>query len=185
MARWSERLVVAMTILTGLLWPPAPVLACECQAFSHEEEMSRADAIFTGTVISGTRARVEMRPAFEPMVWAFDVEGVQKGEVTATQLVVSDVSDPEASCGYKFAVGERYWVVGEYFDGRLHVSGCSSTEPTEQVRGQPPLPDPPDPSRTGLARWLAAGTLLGLVAVGCGALVLRRRKGHDAGDDLS
>lgn len=113
----------ALLILLGTL--PTPAFPCSCSPPSIPNAIERADAIFSGQVVSidlmdesfgWYGARVELR-----------VFRGWKGRSGSRAVVFTEPSS--AACGFPFRVGERYLVfarrVGE--DRRLGTGLCSRT----------------------------------------------------------
>lgn len=102
--------------------PPRVVYACSCiMPGTPQEELSRADAVFGGTVTSIERVdQMTLRVTF-------DVGRIWKGP-SAPTLSVTTAGD-SAACGYQFQPGAEYIVYATGQDGSLVTSLCSRTQP--------------------------------------------------------
>ncbi|WP_285774334.1 hypothetical protein, partial [Microtetraspora sp. NBRC 13810] len=88
--------------------PGAAACACSCATAGPEEQVRRAAAVFTGTVVSARPLSGDPLGPRPPVVHTLRADHVYKGEANAEFEVVTDAD--EASCGYGFAVGTRYLV---------------------------------------------------------------------------
>ena len=126
-------LVVVMLLAGATVLLPAPtVWACDCAVLSAQEYFTAADAVFTGTVTARFEPTSGPRGgSSDPIVWNFAVESTAKGTVSHPQDVISAAS--EVSCGYEFAVGQRYQVYARRAGGELETGLCSGTRLADAV----------------------------------------------------
>lgn len=75
----------------------APAQACSCAGGTTAEFAARADAVFTGRLVSRTEPDRPIRSSADPALHVFAVDAVVKGAVSARQEVLSPVSG--ATCG--------------------------------------------------------------------------------------
>ncbi len=178
--RQVRMIVVTGVVALGLLLPAQPAWACSCAGEPESALRRRADAVFTGRVM--TRADPggigAMLSSGRPVRWTFAVDGVEKGRVAATEAVESAAD--EASCGYGFAVGGRYRVFADRDGDTLTTGLCDGTEPVPAdavARGRPP--DRPPATEPGASSGRGAPVAL-LAATGAGLLAaaLLRRRNH-------
>jgi hypothetical protein len=118
-------------------------VACSClQPGPPALELSRADAVFSGTV-------TDISPSGEyQKTVTFDVDKTWKGINNAT-IIVSTSADG-ASCGNSYEVGQA-WLVYAYGKGNLSTNLCSRTTPITRAQedlkvlgtGQVAPPAPP------------------------------------------
>jgi hypothetical protein len=170
------------TLLFALVsWVPAPVAwACGCTGGTPTEHALRADAVFSGRLVS--REVVGGDTALH----VFAVDTVHVGDVSARQGVLSPASG--ASCGLELAGEGPFLVFASREDGRLTAGRCGGTTgwtaraaAEVQVLTGATTPDPgtagtgfpTGPSRT----VLEAGAALLATAAVVGGLALRRRGG--------
>ncbi len=199
-ARVAALLGAALFVMAWVILPANPALACSCAIGSVEEQAAGADAIFLGQVVD-----VREPPAVDGMVGSDDpvsyvvaVSRVYKGEVGATQEVVSARSG--ASCGLElpdsgpvlfFATGDPQATPTQLSANLCGGTVATATAPALLGDGQPPpeAAASPLPSTVGpesaasagsganegpsLTTWGLALGLAALVAMGT-ALVLRR-----------
>ncbi len=113
--------------LLQLLQPKA-ALACSCMRSTPEEQLERADVVFTGRVIDKKIPTAEPNQfgGLTPIIWTFEVEDQQKGSVSAEQVVES--ASNSAACGINFTMGERYQVFANQNQTQLKASLCSGTK---------------------------------------------------------
>src|SRR4051812_17805819 len=104
----STKWVVAAASLVFLYGTAS---ACSCEPISVAEGFARAEAVFSGKVISAERAR-----------WVFAVGSIWKGEV-AERVVLRDALSL-TSCASSFSLGERYVVFArwaKFKGGQIHL----------------------------------------------------------------
>ncbi|MGY1635864.1 hypothetical protein ACI78V_04330 [Geodermatophilus sp. SYSU D00742] len=192
MRRTSVCLLAVLAVLVTGWVLAAPATACSCTGAPLARQVDRADAVFTGRLVSR-----EVRGGWstpDPALHVFSVEAVWKGSVAAEQGVVSAASG--ASCGLELA-GEGPFLVlatgsADLDGGQLSADLCGGTTTwtpvTEAgVRAATGLDAPAGP-RPGAAGTEFGGQplwgRLALAAAGVGALgllgatLLRRRGGR-------
>ena len=181
-----------------------PAQACSCAGGTTAEFAERADAVFTGRLVSRDVPR-ELMTSADPALHVFAVDAVAKGAVSERQEVLSPVSG--ASCGLEitgdgpvavFATRTADSFPGiptpELADDQYFAYLCGGSAPlTPQLEADlgPLRPVAADPgpavpvqpraaSTTSPDRDGPAAALLvvggGAVLLGAGALVLRRRR---------
>jgi len=183
-----------------------PAQACECVGDTTAGFTERADAVFTGRLISREEPDGPVRSSADPALHVFSVDAVAKGAVSERQEVLSPLSG--ATCGLEVA-GDGPVVVfatratdpsiaGDWpplRDDQYYASLCGGTAPlTPQLEAEltglrpvtpmtaPPQAAPVEPRAASTAapdRDGPLGALLVLgaaVVLGAGALLLRRRK---------
>ena len=160
--RVVSRLVVALLGLTFAVWAaPTPAYACSCAPSDPEAQISRADVIFTGTVVSD-----EARGTIRRLTFA--VDRVYKGDAASTQVVETNSSG--ASCGLEISGPGPFVVFAQAGGGRTELTAglCDGTTnapaPTSLGAGAPPTPveEPRFSSQT--KRW-------GFIGIGVACLV--------------
>lgn len=106
---------------------PQAAWACSCMQSTPEEQMERADVVFTGRVIDQQMKTVETQPfgGRTWVQWTFAVEADHKGSVSE-QVTVESASN-SAACGVNFQMGERYQVFANQSKTALRASLCSGT----------------------------------------------------------
>lgn len=96
---------------------------CPCAKRDLAAVVEQADVIFVGRPLAATTdsAATGGQPALDFQArLAFDVALVLKGSTTRATTVVT----PIGPCGFPFAVGTDYLVVGRRQDGRLVTDAC-------------------------------------------------------------
>lgn len=86
----------------------SPAQACSCVGGTTAEFTERADAVFTGRLVSRTEPNDLITSSADPALHVFAVDAVAKGAVSERQEVLSPVSG--ASCGLELT-GEGTVVV--------------------------------------------------------------------------
>jgi len=197
-------LVSCALLLAGWVAAP-PASACSCAGGSTAEHLQRADAVFTGTLLS---REVHHPPgglasSTNPAVHVFAVEAIHKGTAEARQQVVS--ADSGASCGLELAGDGPFLVFATdpagAPEGQLAADLCGGSAPltpalaaeVHDLTGaagpvppgpETPLPGPlPGPAPIGMAaEGASAGTVRALVlgtallTLLAGVLVVRSRR---------
>lgn len=180
----------------------APAHACSCVGSTDAEAFALSDAVFVGEVVDyePPPARAAMSSA-DPATWTFAVSDVYKGDVAATQEIVSEWQG--ASCGLEMPRQGEYLVFAtrtsfqmDVGQGAFYAGLCGGTRP---VGPEPPAiaatASPPravtttapsaerEPSQDapvtgdGLAPGLAPAALAtAAAAVALAAVVLLRRR---------
>ena len=98
---------------------------CDCPALEIPAVVERADIIFVGKSLSATNdsspAKNDRLPAVEFQTrLLFDVETVVKGDAPRFIEVVTSTN----ICGFPFAVGKTYLVVGKRQGARVSTDAC-------------------------------------------------------------
>ncbi|MGY1843868.1 hypothetical protein [Modestobacter sp. SYSU DS0875] len=197
------------TLLTCALlvggWAAAPrAWACSCAGASTDEQFGRADAVFTGTLLS----REVLAPAGsgrssgDPALHVFAVDTLHKGVADPRQQVVS--ADSGASCGLELAGDGPFLVFAtdppDLPEGQLAADLRGGTAPltpelAAEVRDLAPgteglpltgAPGPADPQAAAAGPSSGAGTAVGLAVLAAGALgVLGWRRTRRRGPAVS
>lgn len=148
---WQAMVAVgALVALVLLVGPTAePASACDCSLSPDATAFEQSDAVFVGRLVDyePPPTRTVMSSA-DPATWTFEVSDVYKGEVAATQEIVSEVSG--ASCGLEipregeflvFATEQGFQMaVG---DGQYYAGLCGGTRSTSD--GPLAVDAPPSP----------------------------------------
>lgn len=178
-------LVVASAGIVSIVAAP-PAGACSCGTSTDERAIEDADATFTGTLVEVISPTGDAVSSAEAERFVFEVQDVFKGEVTATQTVVTPWDG--SSCGLDIA-GPGPYLVFAYDDsqltsgaraGELYSHLCSGTraladgELSVDVTSTPPIeagnaPAMPDgrmePGAAANEAWVLAAASAGVVAV--------------------
>jgi hypothetical protein len=117
-------LTLAIAALVTVVLPAAPAAACSCKASSTAEQYQRADAVFTGTLVSRTEGQ-KVDASFPPATYLFTVDEVLKGEVLDRQPVISAWIG--ASCGLEIGSTGPFAVFAREKQGHLWASLCGGT----------------------------------------------------------
>lgn len=106
---------------------PQAAWACSCMRSSPEEQMERADVVFTGRVVDKKMKTVTSAPlgGLNLVEWTFEVEDDHKGSISE-QVTIESASN-SAACGINFQMGERYQVFANQSNTALRASLCSGT----------------------------------------------------------
>ena len=103
---------------------PPDVEACSC--VSNCTSIGDADAVFEATVVSVDRPSRTAQFSDAQVVTLRDLRAWPNVTVVTTTM----------SCGYRFEVGIRYFIVAtRTADGRLAVHQCSGTRPQTEAHG--------------------------------------------------
>ena len=180
MSRITARVTSVVAALSlALLWAvvvPSEAHACSCSGISSRSALDRADAVFSGRVLSTDRVR---KPGPGHNEIRFQVARVYKGDVYAQQVVTSPLG--QGGCGINPQV-DSSWVIfaEERIEGngaeavfRLVTEICSGNLPGSGVpltlgRGQPPKDGESDREEKAVAtdasvtRVLKVGGVVGL-----------------------
>lgn len=121
---------------------PQAAWACSCMRSTPEEQVERADVVFTGRVIDKKMKTVESTPlgGLNWVQWTFEVEADHKGSVSE-QVTVESASN-SAACGINFQMGKRYQVFANQSNTALRASLCSGTRALtdeQQEKAQAPF----------------------------------------------
>jgi hypothetical protein len=132
------RLLAAVVVVVGLGWVPvATVNACSCAFFGYPEAIAQSDVAFIGTMVArGGSERLGDR--WETTRVGFDVDRAK--DTMPTPVVVDARLGSGASCGLEMAIGEVWFVIAHFQDGRAGTNLCSGStlldgmdEPTRQL----------------------------------------------------
>ena len=128
-----------LLILVALLFVVDKAAACTCvgprqiDGFHPCLTYWSADAVFTGQVVGVSFAQMDAdgKPArFSQKVFHFSVDKAFRGVEGRTAEVVTNPN--EASCGYSFIQGQRYFVYAQRdWDGKLTEHLCGATVPLD------------------------------------------------------
>ena len=186
----------------------SPAQACECVGGTTAQFTERADAVFTGRLVSRVEPTGAIRSSADPALHVFAVDAVAKGAVSERQEVLSPLSG--ASCGLELT-GDGPVVVfatrtadtylsgttppledGQYYaylcDGSAPLtpqleaelgalrSVTPAAEPTTAAPVEPRAAATTAPGRDGPSPALLVLGAAGVVVLGAGALLLRRRR---------
>jgi hypothetical protein len=203
-------LAMVLVALAAGWWGATPAYACSCARAPLATYFANADAVFVGRLVSRTvtHPAEPMRSSADPALHVFAVDAVYKGDVLATQGVVS--ADAGASCGLELQGNGPFIVFGSRDDfvdvrpgpGQFAASLCDGTTAvTPALRAQvatlgggtpgTPLPvpttaTPPEPGQTeaGSANNLqrdGAAVLAGGLALLVGLTLRRSRNRRSPG----
>src|SRR5918996_442018 len=142
----GTRLIVAVAVFLGFLWPREAADACSCGGGGIRDMLQYGEAAFIGRLVS-----VETLPRQQaPQGWAYDYELLYTFRVEESfkrrlpaQLKVA--SPEPGTCPMAAVKGElQAYVIYEYQLGRYASSMCSSVDPVELRAEARPLPPPVD-----------------------------------------
>lgn len=135
--RGTILLSVVLALLVGGHQPAA--WACSCAGGTRAELFDRADHVFVGVVIGAADPGADQEGPVSTgreITWTFDVDAVEKGDVT-DPVDVGSAADG-VSCGYVFSEGVRYRVyVHQARDGGLQTGLCSGNQELGRASSQP------------------------------------------------
>ncbi|MGE0598909.1 MAG: hypothetical protein AB7J35_03675 [Dehalococcoidia bacterium] len=120
MRRWLLLLAMLPAALAPLLSSGGAAYACSCAIRPTPTDLTYVDTVFAGTV-SKVGEWDPRTSSATPIEVVFNVDYVWLGEANAVMRTGTAASG--ASCGYTFAVGERYLVFAR--DGQVNL--CSPT----------------------------------------------------------
>ena len=101
MRRTAVTLLLTGLVVTAGLFVASPAAACSCVGGTTQHFLDRADAVFTGRLVSREEPSGPIVSSADPAVHLFAVESVFKGSVQDRQVVVSPMSG--ATCGLELA----------------------------------------------------------------------------------
>ncbi len=131
MRRTTTCLLTGVVLLVTGWVLPAPASACSCAGEPLAGQVARADAVFTGRLLS--REVGGGSSSADPALHVFAVDTVWKGSVAAEQGVVSAASG--ASCGLELSGDGPFLVLAtrsaELDEGQLAADLCGGTAPWE------------------------------------------------------
>jgi hypothetical protein len=180
--RWAELATVAGTAMLLSFAVTSPARACvggplldqsDPSADTYEEV---AEVIFTGTVVRRDDEYVrDIVSSADPYFWTFVVDGVEKGDVGERFTVSSPRGG--SSCGVGFTLGNRYRVLAWGGDepGRPEVLSGNGTELLEPLEDPPPVEGEFVILGDAGALPIVGLALAGLIGIGIGWWILRRR----------
>lgn len=150
-ARVTRILAAAGLVLVTSAVPIARVAACDCMMMAPEEAAAAADVAFTGTVVAEQPVAADGRGGvgfadLGEMLYAFEVDGVAKGDVAATAQVLS--GGDGASCGMAFGIGERWLIFGTVERDTITTHLCSGNVALAPEDPGPIAVSPPQASAT-------------------------------------
>jgi len=129
--------VVAVALLS--LGGPAaqPAYACSCAAATDEAAFERSDAVFLGEVVDyESPPQREVSSSADLATWTFAVSETYKGDVAATQEIVSEWSGE--SCGLEIPQHGEFLVFatrqssqGQVGEKQFYAGLCGGTRPIE------------------------------------------------------
>ena len=124
--RSVRRYIWLVIVVITFSLSPSEVLACSCAGLAKPALADRATVVFSGVVTALTKpfnfGLTCTSSSTDPVVAAFEVDLVYKGEAPATTTVRTVVSG--ASCGYEFVVGKRYTVFATAGSSGLETGLC-------------------------------------------------------------
>ncbi|HEX2221628.1 MAG TPA: hypothetical protein VHK06_03815 [Candidatus Limnocylindria bacterium] len=173
----------ALAVALGLVAILArPALACSCAAMTPDQALAASDAAFVGAVIEAPPAPGPGAPLVDPPFeetapFAFEVEGVAKGDVTQPAVVLGSFNG--AACGMSFAPGERWLVFATAEGGSLTTNLCAGSIPLAAGE-RPPVPvESATASASDAGVWVPGPVLVaggGLALLGAASYLAFRRR---------
>lgn len=156
--------------LVLLALTPRPAAACLCGSTSNDSATDRAYAVFVGVVtqIDDPNWSPISYSTGDPIYYTFAVEAWRKNDL-GPSVVVRSARDG-TSCGLVMAIGERWLLYAERFEGELTVGSCGAHQ-----RLAAGIAVPPQPIALGRGAVLPMALVAGLGVLGVAAFVLRRR----------
>lgn len=195
-------LVAAALAVVTIAVPVASVHACSCMGFTTADAVEAADLAFIGTVAATAPGGQDPMMGVPVVRYAFDVERASQ-EIGPVVEVSAHDDGGGASCGFTFAVGQRWFVAAMSEGGGLRSNLCSGNvmladigdadmaeliellpeQPvaaTDAATDAPPTAPPASPADANVATPIAAALLIGLAAAAALGVVLlmafRRRR---------
>ena len=157
-------MAIVTVALAASAVPAARVAACDCMMMSPDEAVAAAEVAFTGTV-AGERPIAENREPRDGtggvgnVLYAFEVDGVAKGDVGATVEVLS--GGDGASCGVSFGVGDRWLIFASRETDVLATHLCSGNLALAPGEAAPiPVSPPPAGEPQEVGRGLPVAVLV-------------------------
>lgn len=186
----SRGLIAAAILIAQLAAPVASVHACSCMGMDPATAIEVADLAIVGTVADAVPGGKDPNLGMTLVRYAFEVE--RASEQTGPIVEVSSHDDDMgASCGFSFAVGERWFVAAATEEGTLRTTLCSGNLPVDEMGGaqlqeiagllpfgptsEAPTPAPAPveaPTDGGVDFSLAAAVLIGVAATAALVLVM-------------
>ncbi|GAA3067936.1 hypothetical protein [Streptosporangium carneum] len=112
------RLLTVLALLAAtVVLTPGTACACSCVPLKPAEQVTKAAAVFTGTVVASRPGKGEPMGPTPPVVYTLRADQVYKGEPAAEYQVATNADS--AACGYTFAIGSRYLVFASDGDSGL------------------------------------------------------------------
>jgi hypothetical protein len=146
----AKRLLIVLFLGVFLVMSTgfSPAHACSCAGATPEQAFQRAEAVFTGTVISISPPLVGIiSNSASPETVTFRVSNVSKGPPPSTHgTIVLTTAVSGASCGYPFQNGGQYMVYAFNSGQQLQTDLCSGTKllsaaPLSTLQGDIPQQD--------------------------------------------
>ncbi len=139
----------------------------DAEAFEH------ADAVFIGTLVDIITPPGDILVSSDPERFPFDVDGVFKGEVRASQSLVT--AREEASCGLGIGGPGPFVVVARIesdgitsgaVEGELYSNLCSGARPLADGALPPSLGGPSSPAAGASVRGASSSPVPGTAVIG-------------------
>jgi hypothetical protein len=138
------RLLIAVAMFLGLMWPSGAAQACSCGGGATRELLQGGDAAFIGRLIRVGHLPPEHAPKSSlhyGLLYTFRVEESFKRRLPPQVKVASP--DHPGECAIGAVEGERTaYVIYEYEPGRYFSTTCSSIDPVQLRMEARPLPPP-------------------------------------------
>lgn len=143
--RWTRLSLAAVVLGLGLVWAPAPALACSCEGdpFGTTGDASGVenfDAVFIGVVQDNEKV------SSDDISWVFEVTSVVHGEVASPIELLAPIDG--GACGLDWVSNGSTIAVGvSSWEGRLQTDLCSidRAEVLNGVGERRPALEPGDP----------------------------------------
>lgn len=188
-------LVVALFVGVGVIGLQEPASACSCVRQTLQQQVKRADAVFTGSVTTSAAETVGTgKRATQVRRSTTEVDRVFKGVVSSSPVMVTSPEGAPA-CGFGTIPADEPWVfvvrghsqrfVGNSCGGSGPATTAYLAEVTDLLgEGTPlaePVPEQPpleytslqDKNPAGLGQLLAPGAAIALLGL-LGLLLVRR-----------